>query len=257
MAQQLFFKAETFISSRSQPIISNVEDLIPGLEADAYGHWLFGGSSASLTDTTHGKALTLQSGATVQPIYNENNVVLSSQNGSALISDLTDAAAQNTSFAAVVKTSTNGLSILVGNLVPSTATNSSSHGIFASAQKGYVTVKPQAANNSGGANSITGNGNITQTEYFFISGSFNKTTKTVIVYAERLGVSSNTQATWSATYEASANKIAVGNAYYAGAAAGTMTFAEAIIYDKALTLQQMKDLAVRSKSRMTVRGITF
>lgn len=258
----LFFQATNFTSSRSNlPTLSNIDDIIyvEKYETDAYGHWVFGTDSTSLTDKVNNRTLTVQTGATTQPTFTANTVVLAAAMGNALITDLTDSAVQSTTFCTVVKTSVTALSILVGNLVNSANTVTSGQGIFASAAQGYITVKPATANNSGGANSFAPIPavDITQTDFFFISSSHDKTSKTVVIYTERLGVGGTRQTIYTANYEASANKFAVGNGYYSGGSSGTLTFAEAIIYNKALTLASIQAVATRAKKRMTNRNITF
>ena len=257
----LFFQATGFVSQRNLPVLSNIDEIIytEKYEADAYAHWVFGTDNTSLTDKVNSRNLTVQAGATIQPTFTANNIVLSASVGNALITDLVDTASQNTTFCAVVKTSVTALSILIGNLVSSGATTSSGQGIFASAGQGYMTVKPAAANATGGANSVAPlpANDITQTDFFFIAGSHDKASKTVVIYTERLGVGGTRQTIYTGTYEASVNKIAIGNGYYAGVVPGTFTFAEAIIYNKVLTLSQMQAVAVRAKKRMQNRGITF
>jgi hypothetical protein len=255
----LLFKTD-FISKRTDlPKVQNVEDIIyvETFEDDAWDHWIFGKNASSLTGRVNGHVLAVQTGATILPVYNDNNVVLDAKNGNAIIADFVDGATQNTTLTAVVKTNSTGLAILMGTLVPGSYTGSSGHGIFAGGEKGYVTVKPLTASNAGGADSKTPLNDIDQIEYFFISASVNKTTKTVIIYTERLGVGASLQFVWSSAYQASLNKIAVGNGYYSGAIATSLTFAEAIIHDKALSLSRLQDMASKSKLRMKNRGIAF
>ncbi|MFX6218408.1 hypothetical protein ABTF55_21660, partial [Acinetobacter baumannii] len=75
--------------------------------------------------------------------------------GNALLSDLNDESSQSLTLCAVVKCSSTVLSILLGNLVPSSSTESSGLGAFASAGKAYLTLKPQAAGGPGGIGSLT------------------------------------------------------------------------------------------------------
>lgn len=255
----LLFQTD-FVSSRTDlPKVQNIEDIIyvETFESDAYDHWLFGKDSSSLVGKVHGRQLTLQAGATVQPSYGASYVVIGGKNGNAFLTDLVDSATQSLTLSAVVKTTDSTLVILMGNLVPTGYTLASGCGIFASMEKGYVTVKPLTSVGTGGANSITPNNDIDQFDYFFIAASINKTTKTVIIYTERLGVGASNQTIWASNYEASPNKIAVGNGFYSSSTTGTLNFAEAIVFDKALNLSDLQGLAKRSKPRMKNRGITF
>lgn len=254
----LFFKATGFSSSRSLPVLNNVEDLIPKYEADAYGHWLFGGSASSLVDVVNGKQLTLQSGATINPSYTENGVTISTAYGNSLLSDLTDGAAQNLTITAVVKCNNTALAVLLGNLLPTGVTTSSSCGAFVSASKAYATVKPSVSG-SGALNSLTPPDNVTQTSTFFIALSIDKSEKKVIIHLEQGAVDSSNEGTFTATYETSLNKIAIGNNAYttSTSTANTATFNEAIIYNKALSLNEIRAVALRTKSRLSGRGIIF
>ncbi len=60
-------------------------------------------------------------------------------------------------------------------------------------------------------------------------------------------------------YESALNKFAFGNNAYSisNATGNTATFAEGVIFDKALTLDEIKAVAARAKSRMKNRGIIF
>ncbi|EXG71794.1 hypothetical protein [Acinetobacter baumannii] len=254
---QLFFQAKNFVSKRSLPKLSNVEDLLPNYEFESYGHWLFGGDSSSLIDVVNGKLLALQGGATVQPVYTDNSVTLSIANGNALISDLIDSSNQSVTLCTVVKCSSTALSILLGNLVPFGSTASSGLGGFASAGKAYLTLKAITGTGGAGIGSLTPAASITQTNNFFIAISVDKATKKGIVYVQQAGTESSNEATYaSPSYDTALNKFGICNVAYTGAA-GSATYNEAVIFDKALTLDEIKAVASRAKDRMKNRGITF
>ncbi|ELZ3600095.1 hypothetical protein ACLKIS_003900, partial [Acinetobacter baumannii] len=109
---QLFFQAKNFVSKRSLPKLSNVDDLLPNLEYEAYGHWVFENTSDSLTDKVNNRLLALQNGATVQPVYSESGVTISTAVGNALVSDLSDTSTQSVTETAVVKCNNTQLAIL-------------------------------------------------------------------------------------------------------------------------------------------------
>ncbi len=256
---QLFFQAKNFVSKRSLPKLSNVDDLLPNLEYEAYGHWVFENTSASLTDKVNNRLLTLQTGATVQPVYSESGVTISTAVGNALVSDLSDTSLQSVTLTAVVKCSNTQLAILLGNLVPSNSTTSSGLAGFASAGKGYLTVKPTAASGGGFSSLAPVSGHI-QTSNFFIAISVDKKTKKGIIYIQQNSAELTNEAVYTASvYENALNKFAVGNIAYTGSnvPANTATFAEAVIFDKALNLDEIKAVATRSKDRMKNRGIIF
>lgn len=258
----LFFKASNFSSSRSLPQLSNVSPLVPDTEGTAYAHWIFNNSASSLVDAVSGKLLTLQGGATVQPTYSDAGVTLSTAYGNALQTDLVDSASQNLTLCAVVKCNVTALSILMGNLVASADVTSAGTGLFASSGKAYLTVKPTvtAAAATNGISSLTPTANITQTSNFFISASIDKATRKGIIFIKQADIESSNEGLYSATtYEQATKNIAIGNNAYTTsvATANTATFAEAIIFNRALSLSEMKAVASRSASRLANKGITF
>lgn len=258
----LFFKAAGFTSGRSLPQLSNVEPLIPNVENKAYGHWIFGVDESSLIDVVNGKILSLQSGATVNPSYSENGLTISTAYGNSLQTDLIDSPTQDFTFCAVVRCNVSALSILLGNLPPSNDGTTSGTGLFASGGKAYLTSKPTAAAaaSSNGISSLAAPQNIVQTSNFFIAASIDKTMKKGIIYVQQADAESSNEATYNAlAYEQPSKKIAIGNNAYTTAitAANTATFAETILFSKALTLAEIQAVALRSKSRLVNRNIVF
>ncbi|WP_214430054.1 hypothetical protein, partial [Escherichia coli] len=121
-----------------------------------------------------------------------------------------------TSFSCV-KSSTISLAILLVNLVPSSSTLSSCLAAFASAGKGYLTVKPATAGGPGAISSLTPPSSIVQTSNFFIATSVDKNTKKGIIYLQQLGVEASNESSYTAvSYESSANKFRIGNVGYTG-----------------------------------------
>lgn len=234
-----------------------VEDIIyvEKYEMDSYGHWLFGGDSDSLKDKVNGKVLTMQAGATTQPIYNTNNIQLSASFGNALLTDLSDTDAQDITICGVFKVSTTTFAPLMGNLVPNSLTTTSGFGFFASDNVSVFTIKPLIAASTGGFTGMTA-GPLQQQSYFFISASVNKAAKKIELYTRQMGAGLSAERTWTSTYEASLNKIAIGNGYYNGNF-GNINVAEAIIYNKALTISEIELLSLRTQLRLNNRGITF
>ena len=254
---QLFFKAASFTSNRATVQLQKVEPLMQVLENDAYGHWIFGENSSSLTDKVNNRNLTVQSGASTAPSYTANNVHLATTVGNSLLTSLTDTSNQDFTMCAVVKADQATLTILLGNLVPSSSTVYSGSGVFVSGDVGYVTIKPSIANHASvnGVSSLAAGSAHNQSEYFFIAMSVNKTTKNATVYVLQNTERFAEKAYTAAGYDNS-NKLAIGNAFYNGGT-GSASFAEAIVYDKALTVDQIKAIASRSRERMSDRNIYF
>lgn len=254
---QLFFRAQSFVSGRATVQLQKVEPLVQVLENDAYGHWIFSENSSSLTDKVNNRNLTVQSGASVVPAFTYNSMSLSLESGNSLITTLTDTSNQSFTLCAVVKVTGDGLRILLGNLVPSSSVVYSGSGAFVSSNKGFVTVKPSIASPASvnGVSSLELSDIPNQTEYFFIAMSVNKISKKAIIYVLQNSEHFAEKAYTASSYDNS-NKLAIGNAFYSGAS-GSASYAEAIIYDKALTVDQIKAVAMRSKDRMSDRNIYF
>lgn len=240
------------------PKVASIGDLIyvEKHETDAFGHWIFADNSTSLVDKVNNRNLTLQSGATVQPIYTTNSVQLSAKAGNALLSGLSDTATQDVTVALVVKCNQTTLSILGGNLPFSASTTENGFSPFASANKVYQGLKPTKVAETGGFNSVTNNQSLTQTDYMFVVMSVNKSEKSGILYTQQNGVEADIESLYRAAYENSSN-IAIANSAYSKITSGSLVYAEAIIYNKALTLTEIKALAKRSKKRLEYRGVTF
>lgn len=254
----LLFQADTFVSSRALPTLSNIDDLIyiEKYETDAYGHWIFDNNDP-LVSKSNGATLTVQAGATTQPVFSSIGVAIGASNGNALISGLTDDATQDVTMVLVCKTSDTTLNILGGTLTNSNSTTENGFGVFASANKTYINAKPLAASNTGGLSNVTTDQVITQTNYFLVAVTIAKSSKTLGIYTQQSNVESNKALIFSSVYDTSAKKVAVGNGYYTSTGAATQTVVEAIIYDKVLTVAQLQAVAARSKVRMLNRGIDF
>ncbi|MCE6334789.1 hypothetical protein KR602_18965, partial [Acinetobacter baumannii] len=111
-----------------------------------------------------------------------------------------------------------------------------------------------------GISSLTPASGHNQTSNFFIAVSVDKATKKGIIYVQQNSAELTNEAVYTApVYESALNKFAFGNNAYTGsnAPANTATFAEGVIFDKALTLDEIKAVATRSKNRMANRGIIF
>jgi hypothetical protein len=256
----LLFQATGFASGRLDlPVVQNVSDVLQTAryEKDAYGHWAFY-TDTPLVDKVNSKTLTLQSGAAIQPIYSNEGVALTNAMGSALLSDLADGASTNITAVFVAKTTNNGLYLLGMTLPTSNSTTENGAGVYLSADKAYLNVKPLAANGTGGISGLTTNQNIAQTGYCLVAVSIDKAKKTALLYTMKGSNDAFVSTTFTSDYAASAKKLSVGNAYYTIGEFGTKTtFAEAIFYNKALSLTELKLLASRTKFRLAQNGINI
>lgn len=254
----LFFQSSNYVSGRNDlPQLKNISNVLQSkkYEADAYGHWVFYGDSP-LVDKVNSKLLTLQSGAAVQPVYSNAGVALTNANGSALLSDLVDSVDKSITAIFVAKTDNNSL-YLLGMTLPTTAsTTENGAGIYLSGDKAYLNVKPLAANTSGGISGLTTNQNVAQTGYCLVAASIDKDKKTALLYTLKNGTDAFASTGFNSDYAASTKKVSVGNAYYAVGEFGTKTtFAEAILYNRALTLNEIRAAASRCSARLAARNI--
>jgi len=263
----LLFQDSEYVSSRTDlPFVKNVSDVLPTAryEKDAYAHWAFY-ESEPLKDKVNSRELTLQVGAAIQPIFTNQGVALTNAKGSALLSDLNDGATQNITVVYIAQTTGLGLYLLGPTLTSSSSTTESGFGIYAGTDsqdsnkpKIYMNLKPKKADNTGGFANVKTNQEVQFTTPFLAAISVDKTKKTATLYVLKGENDSFVSTTYTANYEDSLKKVAVGNAYYAAVESGTKTtFAEAIIYDKALSLNQLKAVGQRCKNRLKAKGITI
>lgn len=247
----LLFQADDFVSSRNLPLVQNIQDVIyvERYEEDAYGHWLFGGDSSSLVDKVNGRSLSVQAGATVQPIYEDNHVRLGAAKGQSLQSGLLDSAVTGYTISGLVQPEASDLMVLLGTL--GAAAEPQGAGIFTSAGKVFATGRT-------GVSSLESGLLLNMSKPVFVSMSVNKTSGVVNIVAMQNGVTFEKTSTGAQVDSGTA--LSVGNSRYTTTAAyNTLKnkYYEAIIHDKALTLAEMKGLASRLKTRQEERGVTF
>ncbi|MGL3020521.1 hypothetical protein [Acinetobacter baumannii] len=268
MGNNLLFQDSDFVSRRSDlPIVQNVSDILPSTnyESDAYGHWaLYKGSEDAFIDQVNNRALNLQMNAAIAPVFSSEGVTLTNAKGSALISDLVDKATTSITAVYVAKTSTVGL-YLLGMTLPNTgSTTENGFGAYAGVDnadqkpKVFLNLKPVIANQNGSLSNLSTKQVINPLEPFLVAISVDKAKKTALLYVMQGETESFISATYTGNYEDSTKPMAVGNAYYNAAESGTRTtFAEAILYNKAKTLNQIKAIAYRCKSRLKRQNITL
>lgn len=253
----IFFQATGFTSQRNLPVIQNIEDIIYAekFEQTSYDHWLFL-DDAPLVGRVNNRVLSLQGGATVPPQYSSEGVALTNAKGSALLTDLIDNSATSITAIYVTKCDTTGLHLLGMTLPTSNVTNENGFGVYLSGNKAYVNVKPLIASSGGSLAGLTNNQAITQTDFCLSAVSVNKSSNEVVVYTLQKGIESSAIGAFAGAYENVAKKVAVGNAYYTAGEFGIKTkFIEAIVFDRALTLEEIKGVASRSRARLFHRNI--
>lgn len=248
----LCFQIDGYVSPFADQLPKvQTEDLIytEKFEEDAYGHWLFGGTSTSLVDKVNGRTLTLQAGATVQPIYADNYVRLGAAKGQSLQSGLLDSAVNGYTISGIVQPETNDLMVLLGALGANTEPQGA--GIFTSANKVYATART-------GVSSLESGLLLDISKPVFVSMSVDKASGVVNIVAMQNGVIFEKTSTGAQVDLGTA--LSVGNSRYTTTATyNTLKnkYYEAIIHNKALSIAEMKAMADRAKIRQTKRGNAF
>ncbi|MEN8390203.1 hypothetical protein ABFP25_03415 [Acinetobacter indicus] len=248
----LCFQIDGYVSPFADQLPKvQTEDLIyiEKFEEDAYGHWLFGGTSTSLVDKVNGRTLTLQAGATVQPIYADNYVRLGAAKGQSLQSGLMDSAVDGYTISGVVQPETSDLMVLLGTLGASTEPQGA--GIFTSAGKVFATGRT-------GVSSLDPGLALDTSKPVFVSVSVNKTSGVVNIVAMQNGVTFEKTSTGAQVDSGTA--LSVGNSRYTTSATyNTLKnkYYEAIIHNRALSISEMKAMANRAKIRQAKRGNAF
>lgn len=220
-------------------------ELLVNYEPDAWGHWNFGTSSASLIDLTQGKALTL---AGTAPTYNSTGVVVAGGLNTGLLSDLADGTERT--LCVVIKIP--DLSSFAGSNVAGNVGDSSGFGMFINKISGNYGILPLVR----GATGITGNNfaGLNVGDYVFMAISYTQTGSNKLNKFFGGKLSSSTTSTTAKT--ASAVKMAFGNiAYSASSYHAPLEISEGILYDRALSLTEIAAVYARSKTRMATRGI--
>jgi hypothetical protein len=222
-----------------------------GAEAGAYGHWLFGGTSESLTSIdANERTLTAQSAA---PTYSSGYISLTMNEGNALQSDLTDTG-QDMTLCVVARTlqSTNGIIPLAGNADNSSGTTG----------RMLYRAPSGGSYNMGHLNTNVGRvmspaRTMLDNAFVFAAASVatTPTTNNLLMLAGGQAVQTLSQTFVGAT--AGTAPIGLGNSGYSVTPTVSTDFAEFILFDYALTATELADVYARSQERMADRGITL
>ena len=235
------------VSNAALPQLAATDyELLVNYEPDAWGHWNFGTSSASLTDLTQGKSLTL---AGTAPTYNSTGVVVAGGLNSGLLSDLADGTERT--LCAVVKIP--DLSSFLGANVAGNVGTSEGFGMFVHKSSGQYGILPIVRGGTG----ITGDtfAGLNVGDYVFLAISYTQTGSNKL--NKFFGGKLSSSITSATAKTASAVKMAFGNVQYSTSSYhAPLEISEGILYDRALSLIEIAAVYARSKTRMATRGIT-
>jgi len=248
----LCIQVENYVSPFSGRLPTvQTEDLIyiDRYEEDSYGHWVFGGDTGSLMDKVNLRTLSVQPGATVQPSFTANYVSLGAAKGQSLQAAINDNSYDAYTISAVVMPADTSLMNLFGTLGATDSPQGA--GVFTSAGVAYVTGRTTVSSLNAGIALIPN-------QPVFLSFSVNLTTGVINLVALQNDVIYEKTATGTQT--PSSTPLSIGNSRYTTSAAYNSLknkFYEAIIHTKALTLNEMKAVAMRAKVRQEHRGVSF
>lgn len=218
-------------------------------EPDSYDHWVFDkGNSSGLVGIKGSKSLSVMS---TQPAYSANYLTMGNAMGKALQSDLLDTSAGNYTMCCVVRNP-----ILANPKVPFGTLGDKGGSLYLGAtapgQDAWMayrglTVSPTAVDT---AQAVP----VNQFAFMACALDFSGATKKI---RSLVGGASGHEFSSAGVYQHSDLPIALGNGYYSLANAGNLDFAEFILFSQPLTIDQMKAVYLRSKSRMLSRGIAL
>lgn len=206
-------------------------------EAGAYEHWILDRKAASLTGLLNGRMLTAQGAA---PVYANGYLSLLTAQGNALLTPKADNREQT--MCVVARQLAGGaVKTLAGTRVSGVSGSSifsTSNNLFGNQQPSFQ-IGPIAE--------TTG-----AWQFTALSETAQPGTTTNVLY--RGGVVPVTLSGGSLKI-ASSSMVALGNGYAAGAAGLSQQFAEFILFDRALSIAELKAVYERTRQRMAMRGI--
>lgn len=250
--QPIFTMLPISVPNTALPVIPNADiDRLYPYELDAYGHWVFGASSSSLTDKVNSRSLTVQSDGVTYP--STAFLSMSGAQGKGLLTDVEETANIADTIAVVLRrTGGSGtLGVPFGTLSPSTPTPTSGFSPFFSSGESVWT---RANGLNGGINTgLTA----PMSQWLFIATTRDFASAS-LPNKVLVGGQSIYERTETGTYAPapSPRKIALGSAYFTADATNEFDVAEFIYFDRAMSATELADLYSRSKARMADRGIS-
>lgn len=236
-----FFKT-SFTSARTdlRKTLPSVTELMP---YSPYSVYLFGVNDSSLNSVISDKKLIAKSPSTTT--YDADSVIVTATTGKHLESSLLDS--DDVTVVGVATNTSATLKPLVGNLQPRATGTGSSWGVFLENNLIYLTVRPTPTTDD--INSINMNASLTVGQPFTFGISLNKTTKKVIFTCSQNGVVTEVEKTFTTNYAKTGLPLSLGDIAYSTTGTGTIKFKEATVYDKALTLIELRAATLTASNR--------
>ena len=252
--------------SRYENSYKNLNNPYPTAEVGAAGHWIFGSSNQLFIDLTGStQNLTIQNDSESEYVYNLGDTIIpgldvsgSSRITRGLLSDIDET--PDMTMCMVIKYTAPGRTILNGNL---SFDEDAGHSWFFDVdnnlrfnERNRISVILRNA-----ADFVEGN-------YYFIASSIDSNDNYILMIADASAPEGCEYLTGTGTGGgrniSSTRKMSVGNAHYLGPPPsakgdfiGPVQIGEAIFFNSAKTLNELKDIAVHSEARMSSRGITL
>lgn len=251
----LFTRLPVTISNQTLPLVSEADvQYLVDYEPTSYDHWIFDkGGVAGLTGRNQGKLLTPQSDA---PAYSGAHLTLNTASGKALLTDLEDSAAPQDTICAIFRPQVSAGMHFPFGCLGETGNNTGGGPYLQGTEPSrniFLTYRINVASAvNTGVPVAGGNWYFLAVSRNFAAGAGAKAL-TMLLGGQSPYVLSNSLLYGRA---ASPRKQALGNPYYAAAGAGSMDFAEFVVFNKALSAAELAAVYARSKARMAARGIT-
>lgn len=231
--------------------LSDVEFFGEG-EQNSYGHWILNSGPAAFTDIVNGRVLTPNG---IAPAYYSNYINISSDsNDYAIKSDLYEPASTGGyTLCGVIRQKSAGLTAITWGTLGTGVDNKGGSTYWAggNANKWLHTYR-------GAASSIDSELSQPTDEWYFVAVSVSYINLTSWQAAMVLGgVGQSSVGPGTGTYTPNPDQpISIGNIEYS-ANSSSYDFAEFILFDSALSINEMQAIYLRSKARMASRGITI
>lgn len=237
----LFTRINIISGDLSMPVIptSDIDFLIP-MESDAYEHWMFDSGAASLGGVVNGRALT--PGA-IAPVYGTNYISVNTTPTGALKTPKNDAADQTLCVVyrrpaiSVTRYLAGTLDSFTGSSLLASGTGL---GILSGNQRPSAQITP-----------ITHPGVIGDWVFAAFSEKSHPTSKDQVLF-----MGGQPALTANVGVKAlAARQVVLGNGSDGTIASSMLDFAEFIVFDKALTADELQEVYLRAKTRMASVGI--
>lgn len=223
-------------------------------EINAAEHWIFDNGEASLVGKINGLSLTPQSTA---PTYSADYLTIASDVGKALLTTFEETAGQEDTIAAVFKYSAHASK----EIVPFGSISSTVESPPLTGGAPYIVGVEHTVSLTYRGSPVTGTNTtvaISPSTWVFLCVSRKMTASGVV----RALIGGSAIKSYTGDYSSyvpatAGRKIGLGSPYFVSLAGQTVSFAEAVVFDRALDSTEISQLYDRSKARMTKRGITI